>query len=163
MLLRLVGIFALASTVLAACSTTTPLNSGPQYVAMKKQFDTMAPSGRLTFKDATKFHKQLFSSSDANGDGRLSQSEFPDLLVIPPETKQTGLDRFDRNRDQHLAEDEFLVHVNRLFLRDWNSDGVLTFQERTTYQTASKPPPPTGFQRRPNAGPGRTVSRPGTY
>ena len=128
MVLRLVGILAVACAILSACSTTSPQSTGPQYAAMKKQFDAMAPNGRLTFKEATAFHKKLFSSSDANGDGRLSQAEFPDLLVIPPETKQIVLDRYDRNQDRQLAEDELLVHVNRLFQRDWNSDGVLTFR-----------------------------------
>ena len=163
MSLRSACIIAFALMILPACSTTPPPVATPQYVAMKKQFDTMAPNGQLTFKSATEFHKKLFSSSDANGDARLSLAEYPDLLVIPPETKRTGLERFDRDRDQHLTEDELLVNVNRLFQRDWNSDGVLTFAERSSIEPEAKPRTAPVFARRPSSGPGRTANRPGGY
>jgi len=67
---------------------------------------------------------------DRNGDGYLSEEDFPYVAARRARAKLAEIDELDANEDGRISQDEFLDGPNPLFDQaDLNSDGVLTRSE----------------------------------
>jgi uncharacterized membrane protein YgcG len=120
--------------LLVGCSANDTFKArplSPVTKALLAQFAAMDADGdgKVSFDQATDYHKQYFTDNDKNHDSLLVATEVPLLAVGPAETADGFIQRFDRNGDKKLNVEEFLVRVNTFFLRDHNGDGILTAEE----------------------------------
>jgi hypothetical protein len=122
--LRRVAIAAAVAQCLAIASCqsgqVTKVDEPPsadrlEFVSQYKKIDT-AGKGRITMEQATAHYSTVFTGLDKNGDGFLDVNELQPLIpVMGAKSGAELMMKLDRNGDNKLTRNEFLVITSWLF------------------------------------------------
>ncbi len=126
----------LADATAASGNAPAPTPASPSPLAMLDH----NKDGKTDLNEYLNFQLPNLARFDANGNGRLSRSEFKDSL---PEKAKLNAARtfqaFDLNKDRSLSQDEFLGYHAWVFknLLDGNRDGFIDIAEWAAFRSTS--------------------------
>ena len=135
------------AALIAGCSgnsLSTPFSSGPSsfditFISAAETWD-LDKDSVVTCTEWQQYATTAFTEADGDGDGSLTEQEYPTLIRNDRLFEVANLKYYDKNSDGRVSRDELVLKKNRAFeLLDKNNDCKIEHNEKVTVRYEAKP------------------------
>ena len=134
------------AALIAGCSgnsLSTPFSSGPSsfditFISAAETWD-LDKDSVVTCTEWQQYATTAFTEADGDGDGSLTEQEYPTLIRSDRLFEIANLKYYDKNSDGRVSRDELVLKKNRAFeLLDKNNDCKIEHNEKVTVHYSIK-------------------------